>query len=96
MASQNINVDASRSVFNHIFGNQYNITTTNAKAALHSSYLPASNEDDQVYVPLDFNYHGDGELVMSKNVLLDAKMTLGKLNEEGGVLNEDIRVKLGE
>jgi hypothetical protein len=93
MASQNINVDASRSVFNHIFGNQYNITTTNTRAPLPPL---ASNEDDQVYVPLDFNYYGDGELVKSKNVLLDAKITLGDLNEEGGDLNEDIRVKLGK
>jgi hypothetical protein len=84
------NVNASGGSFTHVLGNQYNITA-NHTTAIHSA-LPV-NDDGQVSVPIEFQYHG--KPAISSAVLLDVKTRLNDLNDEEAGMNEAVRIKLG-
>jgi hypothetical protein len=92
------NINAPGGAFNHVLGNQYNISTTNHAVALHSPPSPHVPEFDsnQVSVPTELRYYHDREHATRKVVLLDAKMQQSDWNEETSDLNESIRIKLGE
>jgi len=91
------NIKAPGGVFNHVLGNQYNITTSHA-TALH--LLPSSHhlasDDDYVSVPINFSYLDGSQPATSRVVLLAAKIKLGSLTWRGNDFNQAIRNKLGE
>jgi hypothetical protein len=87
------NIDARRSAFNHVIGNQYNIHVAPPHPSSPSHRFPL---DDDVSVPVDLKYCGDERPVISKVVILDAKTKLTDLNEEGCVFNEVVRTQLGD
>jgi hypothetical protein len=92
-------IDAPGGAFNHVLGNQYNITTTSHATALQSSAIfhPYAFDNDKVSVSVNFRYH-DRQPVSTHVFLTDAKVSLnysdGRLDVGG--LDQDLRSRLGE